>query len=81
MPIWPTTSVWTTPRGRFPDPEHLGQDGEGSLDLGQVDARGVAVRRDLLRRPDDRFDAARTHAAQDETEQLPHLAAAPVRDV
>jgi len=80
MPIWPTTSVWTTPCGRFPDPEHLGQDGEGSLDLGQVDARGVAVRRDLLGRPDDRFGAAHAHATQDEAEQLPHLAAAPVRD-
>src|SRR6516164_11146422 len=34
-------------------PEHLGQDGEASLDLGQVDARGVTVRRDLLGRPDD----------------------------
>jgi hypothetical protein len=61
-------------------PEHLGQDGEGSLDLGQVDARGVTVRRDLLRRPDDRFGTARTHAAQDEAEQLPHLAAAPVQE-
>jgi hypothetical protein len=38
------------------------------------------VRRDLLRRPDDRLDAARAHAAQDEAEQLPHLAAAPVRE-
>ena len=61
-------------------PEHLGQDGEGSLDLGQVNARGVTVRRDLLRRPDDRFGTARAHAAQDQAEQLPHLAAAPVRE-
>jgi hypothetical protein len=37
------------------------------------------VRRDLLGRPDDRFGAARAHAAQDEAEQLPYLTAAPVR--
>ena len=61
-------------------PEHLGQDGEGSLDLGQVNARGVRVRRDLLRRPDDRLGAARAYAAQDEAEQLPHVAAALVRE-
>jgi hypothetical protein len=38
------------------------------------------VRRDLLGRPDDRLGAACAHAAQDEAEQLPHLAAAPGRD-
>ena len=61
-------------------PEHLGQDGEGSLDLGQGNARSVRVRCDLLRRPDDRLGAARAYAAQDEAEQLPHLAAAAVRE-
>jgi hypothetical protein len=54
--------------------------GEGFLDLGQVYARGVRVRRDLLGRPDDRFGAPGAHAAQDEPEQLPYLAAAPVRE-
>ena len=61
-------------------PQHLRQDVECSLSLGQVNARGVTVRRDLLRRPDDRLGAARVHAAQDEAEQLPHVAAALVRD-
>jgi len=37
------------------------------------------VRRDLLRRPDDRLGPARVHAPQDEAEQLPHVAAALVR--
>ena len=60
-------------------PEHLGQDDEGTLDRGQVNARGVRVRRDLLRRPDDRLGAARAHAAQHQAEQLPHLAAALIR--
>jgi hypothetical protein len=37
---------------------------------------GVAVRRDPLRRHDDRLGAARAHAPQDEVKQLPHVAAA-----
>ena len=57
-------------------PQHLGQDVECFLHLGQVNARGVAVRRDPLRRPDDRLGAARAHAPQDEVKQLPHVAAA-----
>ena len=60
-------------------PEHLGQDVECFLYLGQVNARSVAVRRDLLRRPDNRLGPARVHAPQDEAEQLPHVAAALVR--
>ena len=62
-------------------PQRLRQDVESSLYIGQVNARGVTVRRDLLRRPDDRLGAACAHAAQDEAEQLPHVAAALVRAV
>jgi hypothetical protein len=40
-----------------------------------INARGVAVRRNLLRWPGDRFGASRLHAPHHKAEQLPYLAA------
>ena len=55
-------------------PEHLLQDVECSLDLGDVEARLEAVRRDLLGRRDDRLGTALVHAMDDQLEQIPHVA-------
>ena len=56
-------------------PERLRQDVECFLRLGEVNARGETVGRDLLRWPDDRLGSACAHATQDEPEQLPHVVA------
>ena len=62
-------------------PQHLGQDVKCSLSLAEVNACGVTVRRDLLNGLMIGSGAALAHAAQDEAEQLPHVAAAIVRVV
>ena len=59
--------------------DRLGQGVERGLHLAQVGTSGVTVRRDLLGRPDDRLRPARLRTAQYEAEQLPQVAAAPVR--
>ena len=55
-------------------PEHLLQNVERPLDLGDVEARLEAVRRDLPGRRDDRLGAALAHAPDDQLEQIPHVA-------
>jgi hypothetical protein len=60
-------------------PEHLRQDVECFLRLGEVDARGETVGRDLRRWRDDRLGPALAHATKDEPEQLPHVVATLLR--
>jgi hypothetical protein len=60
-------------------PEHLFQDVECSLDLGDAETRLEAVRRDLLGRRDDRLGTALVHALDDQLEQIPHVATALLR--
>ena len=60
-------------------PEHLLQDAECLLGLGKVGAGGETVRRDLLRRRDDRLGAALVHAPQDDLEQMPRTTTALLR--
>ncbi len=55
-------------------PEHLLQNVECSLDLGDAEARLEAVRRDLPGRRDDRLGPAFVHALDDQLEQTPHIA-------
>lgn len=57
-------------------PEHLFEDAEGALDLGEVEAGHETMRRDLLGRDDDRLDMALVDTLHDEAEQRPEVAAA-----
>ena len=60
-------------------PEHLRQDVECFLDLGNVAPGLEAVRRGLLAGCDDRPGVTFTHALDDELEQIPHVATALLR--
>jgi hypothetical protein len=60
-------------------PEGLRHDVECFLRLGEVNASGETVGRDLLRWRDDRLGPACAHATQDEPEQLPHVVAVLLR--
>ena len=57
-------------------PEHVLQDHEGGLDVGQVDAGPEAVRRELLGRRDDRIGAALVQALPDQLQKILHVATA-----
>ena len=57
-------------------PEHVLQDRERRLDVGQVDAGDETVRGDLLGRRDDRLGVPLVHAPLDQLQQLLHVAAA-----
>ncbi len=56
--------------------ENLVHSVECSLDLGDVEARLEAVRRDLPGLRDDRLGAVLVHALDDQLEQIPHVATA-----
>lgn len=57
-------------------PEHLLQDAEFFLDLGNIETGHETVRRDLLRRRHHRLGAALAHTLDDEPEQIPDVTTA-----
>ncbi len=57
-------------------PEHVLQDHEGGLDVGQVDAGPEAVHRELLGRRDDRIGAALVQALPDQLQKVLNVATA-----
>jgi hypothetical protein len=57
-------------------PEHVLQDDEGGLGVGQVDARREAIRRDLLGRRDDGIGPAVLQALPHQIEEMFYVVAA-----